>query len=119
MDIKTVGYLLLSIGLFVLSFSTINIYQVFTGRTHPYQLISQKELSFNLSQFLPEGQSTSSEDSGKKTQLELLSADTINNSANLMFHLALMTFISASGFKIAILGVQLLRPINIKSSVLS
>jgi hypothetical protein len=107
MDHKIVGYLLLLSGIILIGFATFNTYQVFTGQTQSVNLFSSKGISVDLKQLQPAGETTTN------SQLELLSADTFNKAFNLSFHLFLMGFVASTGFKLASLGNQLLRPIDV------
>jgi hypothetical protein len=106
-DHKIIGILLLVFGIVLIGFATFNIYQVFTGQAQSINLFSSNGISLDLKQLVPSG------DSIANSRLELLSADSLNKTFNLSFHLLLMGFVSSAGFKLASLGNQLLRPIEV------
>ena len=118
MELKTIGYLLLTVGLFLIGFTLVNMYLVFNGQNQPYKLFNQSSVTLSMKNLIT-SQTGVDKNNPTDTNLELLSASTVNNSLNLTFYLILMTFIGSSGYKISSLGVQLLRPINVKSSLLS
>ena len=109
---------MLTLGLFTIIFSALNLYEVYTGHKSAPVLINQTGIGLNLSQMI-DSQAKLTAIPVQTGSIELFSAATVNTSLNLFFYFLLMSFISVCGFKVALLGVQLLRPINIKSSVLS
>lgn len=98
---KVVGYTLLVVGLIVIVFAAVNIFAVFTGKAEPVQLFNFAPVAVAL---VP----------GTKP-LELFSAHDLNQTANLGAQLLLMGFLAGIGQKLASLGVQLVRPIVIKT----
>ena len=118
MDSKIVGYLLLISGLVLVVLSLFSVYQVFTGKAQPIQLFQQQGISLDLRQFLGPSLSPSLDltTSSPSSQLELLSADSLNRMFNLTFHLVFMGFISTVGFRLGTLGNQFLRPIEVTFS---
>lgn len=110
MDTKLSGYLLLASGLALIIFSLVSVYLVFTAQHQAPQLFNQAGISFDLGKMLT-GNLSQLSASGSST--EILSADTINRSTNLFVYLVFMSFVSGAGFKIATLGIQLLRPIEV------
>ena len=102
MSFKVHGYLLFYLGIVVIVLSVFSVYQVFIGSQLPIQLFHLP--AFNLdSQLLSPG-----------TAIELIPASINNQFANLFAHVVLMSFVSGIGYKLSLLGVQLLRPINIQ-----
>ncbi|TSC85239.1 MAG: Uncharacterized protein G01um101416_1018 [Microgenomates group bacterium Gr01-1014_16] len=99
---KITGYLLLTIGLLTICLSAFNIYQVFTKQIEPTKLFSGEGIKVEIP--------------GSTTPSELVSADYLNYTSNLTVHYLLMSFLVSVGFKISSLGVQLLRPIEVKLS---
>lgn len=106
---KIVGYSLLIIGVFVIIFCGLNVLFVFTGKALPIQPFNFPGVSLDLSQSLGLPKTA-----GVKPT-ELISADMLNQSSNLFTHLFLMGFLAGIGQKLASLGVQLVRPIVVKS----
>lgn len=114
MDNKITGYILLVIGIAVIIFATFSVYSVFNGRSTPYNLFQFDGVSIPVSSLLgPEMASVSN-----APDIELLKADVLNSTTNTIFHLLLMGFISSIGYKIAIIGANLVRPIVVKSGAL-
>ncbi|MCL4389907.1 MAG: hypothetical protein M1484_01415 [Patescibacteria group bacterium] len=97
---KITGYSLLAVGIAAIVFAAFNVYFVFTKQALPIQVFNFPAVSMEL---VP----------GTKP-VELVSADMLNQSSNLLAHLLLMGFIASIGQKLASLGVQLLRPIVVK-----
>lgn len=106
MSEKITGYLLLFLGLLVIGYSAISIYLVFTKKTQPIQLFTGSGISLDLSGYMPPGT--------PKSKTDLVSANTLNDISNISAHYLLMTFFVGVGFKVSSLGIQLLRPIEVK-----
>ena len=101
---KIIGYFLISIGVFVIFLSGFNGYQILTKKTQPIQILNLKGISINLSQTT----------GVKQPPVELISAEDLNNALNFFAYLTVLGFFLNVGFKIASLGVNLVRPIIIK-----
>jgi len=101
---KFIGYILLILGLVIIVASALNIYQVFILSKQPLQIFNFNSVSMSASNItgveLP---------SNQDPQLELFSADMLNKPLNLMSQLFLMGFMASIGYKIASLGIQLMR----------
>lgn len=106
MSEKITGYLLLFLGLLVIGYSAVSIYQVFTKRAQPINLFTGPGISLDLSAYMPPGT--------PKSKTDLVSANTLNDISNLSAHYLLMSFLLGVGFKVSSLGIQLLRPIEVK-----
>lgn len=106
---KTLGYILLVIGISLIVFALVHMFFVFTGKIPPVNLFNSGGISFDPSVFLSssQGQITA----GKQ---ELISADYLNLSSNLFMELILMGFIASVGQKFASTGTSLIRPITVK-----
>lgn len=100
MSEKVAGYLLLVSGLVLAGFSAFSIYQVFTKQAGPVKLFDSPAVKVELLAGSP--------------PVELMSADTLNTVSNLTAHYFLMSFLAMIGFKVSGLGIQLLRPIEVK-----
>lgn len=101
---KIIGYFLIIIGVFVIFLSGFNGYQVLTKKTQPIQILNLKGISIDLSQTI----------GIKQPPVELISAKDLNESLNFFTYLAVLGFFLNVGFKIAMIGVNLVRPITIK-----
>lgn len=104
MSEKVTGYTLLIIGLIVIVFAAVSAYQVFTGTVQPLPVINASGIALDMASLAP----------GQKGSMELFSAKDLNLVSNLTVHYLLMTFLVTVGSKIAGLGIQLLRTIEVK-----
>lgn len=105
---KILGYLLLVAGLGIIVYSSFNVINVFKGKVQPYQVFSFSSIGFDLSG-LAAGQPIP-QDADLKQEVD---ADLINKPANITAHVFLMGFIASAGFKIAQIGVMLIRSIKV------
>lgn len=117
MSEKIIGYTLLSSGIAIILFSAFNVVFVFTKQAQPVQLFNFPAITFDMSQSLTAGLppqlAQAVKTSSKPT--ELISAEMLNQTSNIFAHLLLMGFLAGIGQKLASLGVQLVRPIVVKS----
>lgn len=119
---KIIGYVLLIIGVVIIIFSAISVWGVFTKKTQPVQLFNFEGISLdvggivqqNLSQSLPPEAAGLLKQQASSQPTEIIPPDLINDSSNIFAHLILMGFIASIGFKIASLGVMLVRPVVVK-----
>lgn len=107
MSERIIGYAFLIIGVVIILLSAFNVYFVFTGQAQPIHVFNFPAVSLDLGQTLglPTG-------AGKPA--ELISGEMLNQTSNVFAHLFLMGFLATTGQKLASLGVQLVKPINIK-----
>jgi len=118
MSEKAVGYLLIALGLLIIVYSAFSVFSVFNKKSSPIDIFNLEGISLDLASFVgsdlsPEEKSAI--DEGKiNTKAELISPDVLNSPLNYTFHLLFMSFIASVGFKIASLGVMLVRPIKVK-----
>jgi len=107
---KLVGYILLGIGLLVIILAGVNVYMVFNKQAMPVQLFSFPPVSVDLSPTggggLPPGLTL--------PKTELLSSEMLNQTSNIAAHFFLMGFVVSIGYRIASLGVSLVRTIEVK-----
>lgn len=103
---KITGYFLLTAGLLTLLLSVFNIYQVFTSQVSPISVFQFSGVSLDLSPLLPPGAISS--------RAELIPASDLNYVSNLTAHYLLVSFFVTVGYKVASLGIQLLRPLQVK-----
>ncbi len=117
---KITGYLLLIAGLVVMFYCGYNVYQVLTRKSQPVQFFNFKGISINTNQILtgslpPELKQYIQQDSSTSGQIsEIVPAQILNDSSNLFAHFMLMGFFTSIGYKIASLGVMLVRPVVVK-----
>lgn len=96
---KTTGYILLISGLTLILVCAYSVYQVFTKQAAPINYFNLASISVTIP---------------NASVIELMSGKTMSDSANLTIHIVLMSFLVSVGTKIATLGIQLLRPIEVK-----
>jgi len=116
---KVSGYLLLSIGLLIMIICVINIIMVFTNKAKPFSVFNiQSSGSTNtpsLNDLVSQLQKNNPNASSVQLpKLDILSPEVLNQTLNLSTHFFLMSFILGFGYKLASLGVNLVRPINVK-----
>jgi hypothetical protein len=115
MSEKLVGYILLSAGILIILGSVLNVYQVFNKQASAVNLFSFPGISIDLGKVvasqLPKDVTLPQ---GAAMQQEIIPAKMLNESANIAAHLFLMGFVASAGYKIASLGVEILRPIQVK-----
>src|SRR3989338_845389 len=113
MSERVTGYILLSSGIIIMLFALGNIYLVFTSKIQPIHLFDTKGISLDINSLLPqlpEGINLEKESQGA----ELVSSETINTTLNISAHFFLMSFVMTFGYKLASLGVMLIRPVVVK-----
>lgn len=103
---KTVGYVLIFVGILIIIYSAWNVYNVFTGHGQPYDLFSLKSVSVDL------GKVTGQTGNANLNQ-ELIGSDVFNKPLNYTAYVILMGFLSTVGFRIATLGVYLARTLKV------
>lgn len=115
MSEKVTGYILLITGIIMILFTAFSIIFVFTKRAEPVQLFNYNGISIDSSKLAP--QVPGSTFTPPSEQIEIISGDMINGSANIFAHVAFMGFLLSVGSHIASLGVNLLRPIVVKTNI--
>lgn len=104
---KIMGYLFLFVGVFLIVFSAIQVYFVFTKRIEPFELFKFKSVYVDASTFV-----------GMKLpnnpQIELLPAAMVNDPSNIIAHMLFMGFVASIGSRFATIGTQMARPIVVK-----
>lgn len=109
MDTKIIGYGLLVAGIIAILVSGFNVYQVFTGKAEPIQIFNFDGIDISLSGLMgPEQPNVDA------PNIELLPAQVLNQTSNLLAHLFLMGFIVNLSSKISMMGVYLVRPIQVR-----
>ena len=101
MQQKILGYVLLAIGILTILFTAFSVYNVFSGKTPPIQIIKENTL------FGPTGGG----ESPTILQMSGISEESMVFIINLSFHLIFAGFVLNVAFKIAQIGVGLVRPI--------
>ncbi len=113
MNERVVGYILLVVGIVLILGAGVATVMVFTKQMAPPQLFSGPGIS------LDPGQLTASlaPSTGEKLSLpkqELVSGELLNQTSNLFAFVFLAGFVASVGYKLASLGVLLVRPIVVK-----
>ena len=99
---KITGYVLLILGIILIMFSLVNVYRVFTGIQQPVSLSNSVGLKVAV---VPDSD-----------PIEVLRGEDVNQLTNITLYYLLMSFVVSCGFKVSTLGVQLLRPVEVKLS---
>jgi hypothetical protein len=126
MSEKISGYSLLFLGIGIMFFCAINIFMVFTNKTEPFSYFNissngsqENPLDIgNLMKQIQGGNQDTLNTSITFPKTELIPSESLNQMLNLSAQFFLMTFILGFGYKLANLGVQLVRPVkvNLKSA---
>ena len=119
MNTKTTGYIFLGIGIFIMVFSVVLVILAFVNIIHP-TYFSVSPTSTNP--IVPPSNDLSSLSAGGQPNLSallpslnIIPPGVLDNALNLSAHFLLMTFIGGFGHKLAMIGVNLIRPIVIKT----
>jgi hypothetical protein len=103
---RMIGFVLLVGGVGLICWTAWSVYQVFSGLTTPPAVIDidLKPIS------LPAGVTAPG---AEPVEFDLLPAETVNRTTNMVVHLVLMGFLSAAGAKLANIGANLLRVVRV------
>lgn len=101
---KTVGYVLLAVGLGLIIFPVCSMFGVFTGSVVPPAIFEMNSITIPL----PAGEGMS------PTEVEVVSGAEISQIVNMVLWLILMVFLITAGGKIGELGVKLIRDIKVE-----
>lgn len=116
MNEKVVGYILLIVGIVVMTYAAVSVIGVFTNRSKPVDVFALSGISLDLGKIagsdLPSAQGQKLDRADTKT--EIFGPEMVNTPMNLVAHLLFMGFLATVGFKIASLGTMLVRPIKVK-----
>ena len=119
MDTKTTGYVFLGVGILIMVITVVLVILAFTNVIHPtYFSVSSKSTNpiatpnVDLSS-LNEGDQPNLSALG--LNLNIIPPGALDNMLNLSAHFFLMTFVGGFGYKLAMIGVNLIRPIVIKT----
>ncbi len=119
MNERVAGYILLVVGVVMILLSAVSVYLVFTKHSEPVQLFSGPGISLDLGSMIGGNLNALnnvgiSNPKSQTKQADIIPAALLNDTSNLFAHVFLMSFLAGIGFKLASLGIQLLRPIVIK-----
>ena len=109
---KNVGYALLGIGILTMFAAFLFIVIIFIGGIDPIPVVNINAPSFDTSALVPQIPGLPAPSASK---VELIPASDFNKIINLTTNLFFMGFIMSFGFKLADLGVKLIRPIKIEA----
>lgn len=111
MNEKVSGYSLLISGLLIMVFCVVNIVMVFTNKAKPFSVFNLSSGNFGGNS-IPLNINTNQ--SAPQPKIDILPPEVLNQTLNMTTHFFLMSFILGFGYKLSSLGIQLLRPINVK-----
>ena len=117
---KVIGYFFVFLGVGVIFFATFNIYSVFTKKARPVDVFSFPPIALDLSQAATVSLPQELVEAGVEIETppsqkqEIIPSTMLNQTSNLVAHLVLMGFIVNVGFKVAMLGTQMVRPVIVK-----
>lgn len=117
---KAIGYVLLLIGAGILIAVLFSVYSVITRQSHPVRIFDFPGISLDLSQAARVSLPAELQDAGvqidssESKPQELLSGDILNQSMNFFAYIVLMGIIANVGFKIAMLGSNMTKPLIVK-----
>ncbi|OGG01937.1 hypothetical protein A2Z33_01725 [Candidatus Gottesmanbacteria bacterium RBG_16_52_11] len=112
MTTKSVGWILVGIGVLTMVFAAVNVVLVFAHRADPVGFFSFSGIGIDTGQLMPVPALGQPETPG--VNLEIVPPGMINQTANIFAHMLLMGFIVNIGYKLASLGTQLTRTIEVK-----
>ncbi|MDA1316700.1 MAG: hypothetical protein O3B87_01595 [bacterium] len=118
---RIVGYILLGLGILVMIYAAIQIIMVFTNKAEPLEFFTSKPIvqeatnSEELSDLIQENPFAALSSSGASLPTpQLIDPQMLNGVLNMSVYFLIMHFLLGLGFKIANLGVQLVRPIRVE-----
>lgn len=111
---RMTGYVLLMVGVLIMFGALIQTLLVFTGKTEPISLFHITAPTISPSSFMPQLPDGFQLPTDNKQNIELIPSADFNKILDMSTMLFLMGFVLSFGFKIASLGVMLLRPISVK-----
>lgn len=118
---KATGYSLLIIGLIIMIITVINMIMVFTNKAEPVSLFDisadSSSGSLNVNDLISQLQQNNPQTVNQaipQPKINILPPEVLNKTLNISTHFFFMTFILGFGYKLASLGIQLIRPINVK-----
>lgn len=119
MDTKTTGYVFLGVGILIMMVTVVLVILAFTNVIHPtYFSVSPRNTNsitapnVDLNSLNEGGQPNLS---ALMPSLNIIPPGALDDALNLSAHFFLMTFIGGFGYKLAMIGVNLIRPIVIKT----
>jgi len=124
MSERIIGYTLLGIGIIMIIITTFQIFSVFTGKATPIEVFKGEKTTKTTAQSstsdlldqIQEGDFSALLNSGSGTisGFGVMNPETLYKMLNITAYYFLMMFLLNVGFKIASLGVQMVRPIKVE-----
>lgn len=121
MNEKVIGYLLLVVGLIIMVYSVIDMIMVFTDKKEPVSLFNissdKASGSLDINNLISQLQQNNPELTNQtipQPKIDILPPEVLNKTLNISVHFFFMTFVLGFGYKLSSLGIQLIRPINVK-----
>jgi len=112
------GFILIIAGIVIIIVAASLVIKVFTGKAEPASVFNFSSISLDASNLVgsdaPPEAKEALKASGQAPKLELIPADILNKTSNLLAHLLLMGFVASIGYKIGSLGAMLARPVIVK-----
>ncbi|MBP6913441.1 MAG: hypothetical protein KBC00_02420 [Candidatus Levybacteria bacterium] len=105
MQEKNIGYVLLGLGVISMFIAVGVVILTFTGNMSPVSVFNIAAPTLDTSSFVPKLL-------GGGQKIEIIPTTAFNKLLNLGVEFLLMTFILSFGFKLADLGVKLVRPVR-------
>jgi hypothetical protein len=114
MSERSTGFSLLGFGVLLMLLTVIQITLVFTNIIKPIPLFSDSSGNSPLSSLTQQAGSSTASGQQLPALPSFMSSQTLNQSLNTMSDFFLMSFIGGFGYKLANLGVLMLRPVVVK-----
>lgn len=119
MSEKVVGYSLLTVGIIIILLCGLNVFQIFNKQARPVQFFNFPGISIDLGSAIsgslpPEQKALVALQMGDKAKQEIVPAEVLNDSSNVAIHLFFMGFLASIGYRIASVGVELIRPVIVR-----
>lgn len=123
---KLIGYVLLVIGILIIAAATYMVLEILTGKSKPPKVFNVEALSFQLPSQpvptleIPDGASFAAglrinqEPGQNAPSVKLIPEEVFNGTLNIGLYYLAMMFLSASGAKIAGIGVKMIKDIKVQ-----
>lgn len=123
---KLIGYVLLAVGILIIFAATYMILQVLTGKSKPSKVFNAEAPSFQLpsqpapslempdSASLAAGLRVNQEPGQSAPSVKLIPDEVFNGTLNIGLYYIAMMFLSASGAKVAGIGVKMIKDIKVQ-----
>lgn len=112
------GLILILGGIVIIILAAFSVGMVFSGKSKPASLFNFPAISLDTTSLIGSDASPEAREALKATgqapKLELIPADILNQTSNILAHLLLMGFVAGVGYKIGSLGTMLARPVIVK-----